>query len=1213
MTTLEHHAGLREIRSRLDAVEFRRRTVRLATGVSAMVALVASGLIVAGAAGGYWQGPPPQMLRTGLCGLLVGLWALAAWWFIIRELARRPNAAQTARYVEQAIGDLHNGLINSILLARDEDQVSEDLVRHAINEAAAESRSVDLARSVSLRPLKRWVLAAVIAGATMGAFASMQAGPFWRGVLAVLAPGRALVDMEHLAPGTARIDLGQDVTIRARLSNPHNWPISAAVVLADGRRRPMTMADDSRTFSLPLGPAVKQLRYAVQVDGLRWPRQDEAFYTVSVSVPLAENGLTPKDTTVFIGDPVTVRAEIRNPRSLPVEAAVIFDNGDRQRMDRMGPAGRVFSWKRPDVMRSFGYAVQIGDSRWPTDKPFYAVTVIKRVEVDAVELRYAYPAYTALPAKTVTATPDNASIKVPIGTQVTVAPHLTGQARTVVLRRRAAKDVAMTASADGRTYAASFTVTADSEYRIVVRDIKGHLSQYPESPDGETSDAWYRIRAVADPEPKVEFIRPARDTSAAPGQTVRMKLKASDTYGLAGVRLMAGLEGFRPKEVRLWPVAGKTSGLFEFDYVVDKALPEDKGLTLVYFATATDRRDVPPNLGPQTAESSKYKIRVEDSAKVAAQRAASYEELRKRLLALLEMQLPQRVNTGLCVQRHKRLGVLTAEKGPAATRAAIAAEIIRVSAEIHTVQGTIRDEMVKLVKTFPFDAQMVTVQQAVALLAANEAPAAIDQAKIFAKTLAPAGVAAPDAADRRDLAARGLARTQHKIIDTLQTLLAIMPSLANKAGPKNAPGGADMPAETREKIRKLTAELEKFLEAEKKAIEATKRLVKKPVDTFNEDDEKLLKELIATQDKWEKFLNESFADFSKLAEQDFSNPAMLKELLSVKNDVTMAKDALAKKATEIATPAEENAAKTVEEQEMDNIEKWLPDVPDREKWAMEDPEGGQKNDEMTELPTELEDLVGDLLEEEEDLFEDMADLTSKSSTSGEKGLGWDALDGPISSMAAKGVTGNQLPNPSEISGRSGEGRTGKSTGEFVEDKAVGKGGRRTPTRLTPEPFQKGQVDDKSTDPPGGATGGGKHSGAGAAGLEGPVPPEIAKELKRMAGKQAELINRAERIRSQFKVGDYTNFKLLQAITLMDRVRGDLEKYRYRNALRHRKATTGALRQTQMLLSGKVDVEVDASSGMPKYLRKDINDARNGKLPAEFRGALEEYYRRISGG
>ena len=337
---------------------------------------------------------------------------------------------------------------------------------------------------------------------------------------------------------------------------------------------------------------------------------------------------------------------------------------------------------------------------------------------------------------------------------------------------------------------------------------------------------------------------------------------------------------------------------------------------------------------------------------------------------------------------------------------------------------------------------------------------------------------------------------------------------------------------------------------------------------------------------------------------------MLKELLSVKCDVTMAKDALSKKAAEIAVAAA-GSAKTKSEKEMDNLEKWLPDEPDRAKWSMEAPAGGQENIEMPDLPDELEDLVGDLLEEEEDLFEEMADVSAKATDSGEKGLGWDALDGPISSMAAKGVTGNQLPNPSEISGRSGEGRQGKSTGEFVEDKAVGKGGRRTPTRLTPEPFSKGEVDDKGSEAEGGSTGGGKISGSGAEGLEGPVPPEIKKEMKRLSGKQASLINKAEQIRAQFKVTDHSNLRLFQAITLMNRVKDDLDKFRYRNALRARKEVVGALQDTAMLLTGDVDVQSDASASMPKYIRDDIADAMTGTLPEEFREVLKQYYHRLN--
>ena len=41
-----------------------------------------------------------------------------------------------------------------------------------------------------------------------------------------------------------------------------------------------------------------------------------------------------------------------------------------------------------------------------------------------------------------------------------------------------------------------------------------------------------------------------------------------------------------------------------------------------------------------------------------------------------------------------------------------------------------------------------------------------------------------------------------------------------------------------------------------------------------------------------------------------------------------------------------------------NLEKWLPDAPDRQQWKMEDPIDGKTDVPMAELPKELEDMVG---------------------------------------------------------------------------------------------------------------------------------------------------------------------------------------------------------------------------------------------------------------
>jgi hypothetical protein len=690
------------------------------------------------------------------------------------------------------------------------------------------------------------------------------------------------------------------------------------------------------------------------------------------------------------------------------------------------------------------------------------------------------------------------------------------------------------------------------------------------------------ITALPDEPPKVEFLTPNRDTSVSPGGGLPTRVRVHDKYGLTSAAFHAGKEGAgEPPAVHNYVVRGKTKDELDFDFKLPPTAVE--GDVIVYHVVVADNRNLPGVGGPQTTRSPQFKIVVQDAAKVEAERAKCFEELRRRLQAILDRQLKEKVNS------------LIAAGEPDL------AKVTGLGEQIVAGQKTVRAELVNLAEGFPFDKDMASVRQAVALLANNEGQLAINQAEVTAKL---------GAMVERGKAVKQLLCTQDRIIDTLQTLLAIMPSLQGKKEPATKPAaGGDLPQDALEKLQKLNEKLSEFIEDQKKVIAATERLSKKPVDNFTAEDDEVLKDLTATEDKWDKFMNEAFADFSKLIEQDFSNPSTLKELTAVKSDITMAKDALSKKATEIATAAEDSAMGGGKEIRS-NIEKWLPDEPDRTKWAMEAPEDNAGKVEAPELPKELEDLVGDLLEQEEELFDEMEDLNSKAASSCDDGMGWDAMDGPISNMGAQGVTGNQLPNSNELQGRSGEGRQGKSSGEFVEDKAVGKGGRNTPTRLTPEPFQKGQVNDQSKEPPGGATGGGKLSGAGAEGLEGPVPAEIRKEMPRMAAKQAALVNKAEKLRGKFEVNSLGGFKFLQAITLMGRVKTDMDNYRYQNVLRARDQTLAALQQSKFRV-GKVDVEVDTSSGMPRYVRDNIADAMKGKLPEEFKDVLEQYYRRLS--
>jgi len=269
---------------------------------------------------------------------------------------------------------------------------------------------------------------------------------------------------------------------------------------------------------------------------------------------------------------------------------------------------------------------------------------------------------------------------------------------------------------------------------------------------------------------------------------------------------------------------------------------------------------------------------------------------------------------------------------------------------------------------------------------------------------------------------------------------------------------------------------------------------------------------------------------------------------------------------------------------------------------------------MAELPGELEDLIGELMEEEEDLFDEMEDASSSAADSLDKGAGWDAMDGPISNMSAKGVTGNRLPNTSEIGGRAGEGRSGKSSGEFVGDEAIGKGGRKTPSRLTPDPYVKGQIKDHSRDPSGGATGGGKESGQGGEGLEGPAPnARDLRDMQRLAGKQAALRNKAEGVDVQFQIMNFHHTDLKKMIELMAQIERDLKTGRYQNALRQRQVLAEGLGNVKQYLEGEFQIRKDATENLPSDIQKEILGSMQDPSPVGWEELNRQYFQRLSEG
>jgi hypothetical protein len=888
-------------------------------------------------------------------------------------------------------------------------------------------------------------------------------------------------------------------------------------------------------------------------------------------------GVTPGSAEWTRGDPLDIEATIASAAGGPYDGFIEITEPAggttvRKPLVRDAASPTRFTYRVPQVLQPFTYRVNIAG----TESEVYQVTLHQVPMIERVDLVYRYPEYTGLAPETVENSGGN--VRCLVGTTVEVRVRLSAKVPGGSLAFSGGAAQPCMPDQAGLMLSAQFQVLQDDTYQVRLDG---------QRPDGAA--VMYKVTALADEPPTVQFMMPGRDVVAGPGDTVKMVLKAGDAIGLGEVRILAQADGqAEPRTVVSWKkFADPKDAILDYVFPIDPAAYKI-GQTITCWAEATDCRTYQGGAtprGPNMTATGKFKITVEDRKAAAEQKLAQIARLFDRLREILKVQKEARA---------------------ANDAVAAAADLASVQAGgrgLEKAQKTVRDDTLALTREPIFDTDTVRIRVTLEVLAANEMASAIAKARSLSDLADPAG--APPLA-------KVLAADQDTIISVLERILDITGKLADavKAGEKRL-DPSDLPPDELAKLNALRDRLKEFVAEQKKVIEASRDLAKKPADDFQETDQRDLEKLKAIEDQWDKFLNEAIADFSKIPDVDASNPSLIKELIEVKTDVEMAADALSKKAADIAVPLEElgmEAAKEI----VENLERWLPDTPDRLAWKQEE-FAGDVEIPHAELPKEMEDLVGDLLEQEEDLFEEMEDTISGGADSADKGAGWDAMDGPISNFSAKGVTGNQLPNSSEISGRSGEGRSGKASGEFVEQDASGKGGRRTPTRLTPEPFSKGDIHDTSPESAGGATGGGKTSGAGNEGLEGPVPPDIQRRMGSLAGKQAQLRNKAEGVKAALAVKNYDSFALQQAIDGMRRVQRDILAGRYSSALRQKDVIVDNLKDTKMLLGGEVKIRQDASPSVPNEVRKDVLDALDKPMPAGYEEYLKKYYERLSEG
>ncbi len=245
----------------------------------------------------------------------------------------------------------------------------------------------------------------------------------------------------------------------------------------------------------------------------------------------------PGAASLVAGESMDVRARLTDTlgalgRSVP-RVTVVDGAGGRTTL-AMEPSAAGYAATLPPALRSFTYRVTAA----ALESEAYAVNVLHPPRVERIDVAYAYPEHTGLEPRVETGSGD---VFAPEGTLVTVTVRAGEPVSDGSLRLAAGGAITLRREAPA-ALSASFEVTRDDTYRVVLRDVDG-LSSRP--------GAEYVIRALADDVPLVDVRRPGGDREITPLEEVVIEARAEDDFALARFDLVYAVAGGAERVVDL--------------------------------------------------------------------------------------------------------------------------------------------------------------------------------------------------------------------------------------------------------------------------------------------------------------------------------------------------------------------------------------------------------------------------------------------------------------------------------------------------------------------------------------------------------------------------------------------------------------------------------------------------------------------------------------
>lgn len=950
-----------------------------------------------------------------------------------------------------------------------------------------------------------------------------------------------------------------------------------------GLRRPAaSLAAALGALSLALLLAPGQMAASLARVAIPWAEVPPYTATRVASV-------TPENKRTFEGVPLTISARIegqvpdavllhvRRP-GRPWRTLVMLPPGNKPSspsraslQSHAAPLAYAHTLRSP--RHTFEYYVTAGDGR----SRQYRIEVVRNPRIERLEVSLAPPAYTGRRASPFQ--PSSGDISALCGSTVRLrlrADKSLAAAR-LVFEHGSALELARTGN--GRTWSGSFTiwtgqaratppephVLAPTRYQIQLDAADGSRLR---------DSVWHVLAPLRDQPPHVAFVEPARDLQARPGDTVRLVLAARDDHGVGPIRLLYRLgQQSEPQELASFAPPEKPQRQRRLEFAWNLAAASLKGgEVLQYWAEVQDLNHV---TGPGTAESTRYHVFIVTPETALAELDVQLDDYAQVLEELIRLQAENRSQT--------------------AAGAAFEPLVVR--------QVLIRTRTAGLAQTMQAD-PLAPETMAAALIELHAGPMA--QAVQLLEAARDAQTANRAAALRQESLP-----VQDRILETLQSLLARLQRNQQARAALKRMARTDQAAHTAvtNALAQLIKDLDRMLDEQQELADKFERQPKRSVDEFQEPSTATpLEELEEFSERWQRWAKGTVDELAKLPTGFVDDFGLREDVNTVFEEIEAAAQRARAEKLEVAL---EDLGASMATRMLEDLELWMPSSPDATQWVLEEPlaQAPLQVPEMP-LPDALEDLIGDLLQQAEEFDQEADDVTSAWGDNLNQ-AGWDVADGPISNFSAKGKTGNDLPNQSEMSGRSGDGRRGKSSGQSVGNTARGLEGRKTPARVGAEQYEPGQISQEVEQDPQGATGGGKKSGAGRRGLQGGTPPDFVRDMERLSRRQAGLRERAQQVAQRLEAAGVSTVRLQQAIELMRSAEEDLRDLRYEDAASKRQVALEQLRSALQPDDRGTAALVSRAQHLPAQLREELLQAADDAYPEGYETLVREYFKTLS--